>query len=165
MHHARRVNVRLPLSVRVCRILDDYKFWISHPVELKAALQRLRKPYGQAVLDRWFDLIDSERQGAALADLKHCVCANNNLDPPSLTYHYLSSRWETFVGDILVTHYDPQYTTSGGRKSEPFSQIDLVDFSDPEVEKFLQEAAALSSKVAALGRFRAPEDPHNDTRQ
>ena len=58
MNEAPRVEVRLPMSVRVGRILKDYDYWIKNPEELKHMLLKLKSRHGGATLEAWFGLID-----------------------------------------------------------------------------------------------------------
>ncbi|MEN9224099.1 MAG: tRNA 2-selenouridine(34) synthase MnmH [Thermostichus sp. HHBFW_bins_43] len=54
------VEVHLPLAERVAGLIARYPHWIEHPQELKRKLLPLKPRYGQARLQRWFELIDSK---------------------------------------------------------------------------------------------------------
>ncbi|MEN9223125.1 MAG: tRNA 2-selenouridine(34) synthase MnmH [Thermostichus sp. BF3_bins_97] len=54
------IEVRLPMAERVAGLIAHYPHWIEHPQALKRKLLPLKPRYGQARLQRWFELIDGE---------------------------------------------------------------------------------------------------------
>ncbi|MFS8814277.1 tRNA 2-selenouridine(34) synthase MnmH, partial [Synechococcus sp. R60.4] len=54
------VEVQLPLEERVKGLIAHYPHWIAHPQALKEKLLSLKSRYGQACLQRWFELIDAQ---------------------------------------------------------------------------------------------------------
>jgi tRNA 2-selenouridine synthase len=54
------IEVQLPLEERVKGLIAHYPHWIVHPQALKEKLLPLKARYGQARLQRWFELIDAQ---------------------------------------------------------------------------------------------------------
>jgi tRNA 2-selenouridine synthase len=54
------IEVQLPLEERVKGLIAHYPHWIAHPQALKEKLLPLKARYGQARLQRWFELIDAQ---------------------------------------------------------------------------------------------------------
>ena len=98
------------VAVRVQRILVDYEFWVRHPAELKAVLQRLRKAHGQAVLDEWGALIDAGEWEAFVERL--------------LLEHY----------DRTYGHQAAKHTERTNR------HVDLLDFGEDQLRAFVDAA-------------------------
>ena len=110
MKAAPRLSVTLPVAVRVQRILVDYEYWVRHPAELKAVLQRLRKAHGQAVLDEWGALIDAGEWEAFVERL--------------LLEHY----------DRTYGHQAAKHTERTNR------HVDLLDFGEDQLRAFVDAA-------------------------
>jgi len=112
MRGAPRLFVTLPIEVRVERILDDYHYWLQNPLELKAALERLRNRHGAKTLERWNGLIDAGSWHELVESL--------------LLEHY----------DALYKHKEDEHS------EVPAATVHLLDFSAEQLSIFVDQAAA-----------------------
>jgi tRNA 2-selenouridine synthase len=70
------VEIQVPIESRVEGLIKEYPHLINHPHALKTKLQRLKFRYGQAKLDQWYKLIDTQQWEFLVEDL-----LQNHYDP------------------------------------------------------------------------------------
>lgn len=69
MKTAPSAQIHLPLEIRVEGLLQQYRDFIEHPHRLKQQLSRLKYRYGQAQVQQWYELIDTQQWQALVWDL------------------------------------------------------------------------------------------------
>lgn len=111
MTQAPCVEIQLPLAQRVQHLIQEYPYFIDHPPVLIEKLTRLKSRYGQAKLQQWITLIQSQQWKSLVEDL-----LSAHYDP---TYRHALGQGYSRVEQVLA----------------------LKDLTDPKIIPTLLESA------------------------